>query len=273
MTRGLLAGVASLTLVVVSYGCVSALSEPPTVFEIGTKDTRRPHSERGVEELMTEAGIEMAGAPDPAAVERARALYLESAGHHQAPVESFLGAARATAWLIEHENDGDRRRELVLEGVQISQLCRRTYPDEPECRYRLALAVGQQAREWPSTGVDGLDVMVALLEELIEEVPHLDQAGPHRVLALVLLRAPGWPSGPGDPEHGLEHAQAAVTLAPEYAPNHLALGEALAANGQTDAARLTLERAIELARERQASGDPEAAEWTQQGLEALESLH
>ncbi len=273
MIRGLSAGAASLALAVVSYGCVSALREPPTVFEIGAEDTRRPHSERGVEELMAEAGIEMAGAPDPAAVERARELYLESAGHRQAPLESFLGAARATAWLIEHENDGDRRREMAIEGVQISQLCRRAHPDEPECRYRLALAVGQQARERPSTGVDGLDVMVALLEGLIEETPSLDRAGPHRVLALVLLRAPGWPSGPGDPEFGLEHAQAAVVLAPEYAPNHLVLGEALDANGNADAARLTLESAVQLAREMQATGSREAAEWTQQGLEALKDLH
>ncbi len=273
MTRGLSAGAASLVFAVVFSGCVSALREPPTVFEIGAEDTRRPQSERGTDELMTEAGIEMAGAPDPAAIGRARELYLESAGHRNAPVESFLGAARATAWLIEHENDGDRRRELALEGVQISQLCRRAHPGEAECRYRLALAVGQQARERPSTGVDGLDVMVALLEELIGEVPHLDQAGPHRVLALVLLRAPGWPSGPGDLEFGLEHAQAAVVLAPEYAPNQLVLGEALAANGKVDAARLTLERAVHLARERQATGNREAAEWTQQALEALDGLH
>ena len=215
----------------------------------------------------------MAEIPDPVAVERARQLYLEAAGHREAPAESFLGAARATAWLVEYENDGDRRKELAIEGVQISQLCSRAFPDKAECRYRLALAVGQQVRERPSTGVDGLDVMVPLLEGLIEEMPQLDRAGPHRVLALVLLRAPGWPSGPGDPEFGLEHAQTAVVLAPEYAPNHLVLGEALAANGEADAARLTMEHAIHLAREKQANGDPEAADWIQQGLEALEDLH
>ena len=55
-------------------------------------------------------------------------------------------------------------RRLAVEGVQIGQHCVRLYPSEVECTYRLALAVGQQARERPSTAVDGLDVMVELLD-------------------------------------------------------------------------------------------------------------
>ena len=42
----------------------------------------------------------------------------------------------------------------------------------------------------------------------------------------MLLRAPGWPLGPGDPEAALPEAQAAARLAPDYPPNQLVLGEA-----------------------------------------------
>jgi hypothetical protein len=61
--------------------------------------------------------------------------------------------------------------------------------------------------------------------------PNYDEAGPARVRALVLIRAPGWPLGPGDAESGLAAARRAVTLRPDYPPNQLALAEALAKSG------------------------------------------
>jgi len=103
--------------------------------------------------------------------------------------------------------------------------------------------------------------MIALLRRAIAAAPRLDSAGPHRVLALVLLRAPGWPLGPGDPEAGLEHARAAVSLAPGAAANQLVLGEALAANGRSDDARVAYARAGELATAAGRAGEPEAARW------------
>jgi hypothetical protein len=156
--------------------------------------------------------------------------------------------------------------------VQIGQWCRRLYPADPECTYRLALAVGQQARERTSTATDGLDVMVELLGVVIDEAPDLDFAGGQRVLALLLLRAPGWPTGPGDPEMALEHAEAAVEAFPDYPPNQLVLGEALSDNGRREEAVERLERGIGLARTRRDEGDPEAADWIAQAEEALAKL-
>ncbi len=98
-----------------------------------------------------------------------------------------------------------------------------------DCDYRLALALGQQARERPATAADALPRITALLAQVVAAAPELDEAGGQRVLALVLLRAPGWPVGPGDPEQGLAQAREAVRLSPAYPPNLLALAEALAA--------------------------------------------
>jgi hypothetical protein len=225
----------------------------------------------GADPLAT-AEVEFDKRPDLAAVRNAQALFLEAARVDGAPVEAFLGAARATAWLIEHTEDGATRKDLAVQGVQIGQWCRRLYPLEPECTYRLALAVGQQARERSSTAVDGLDVMVELLNEVIAGAPELDFAGGRRVLALVLLRAPGWPTGPGDPESALEFAEAAATAFPDYPPNQLVLGEALLENDRKDEAKRALERGVELARARRAEGDPEAAEWVTQAEEALAEI-
>ena len=66
------------------------------------------------------------------------------------------------------------------------------------------------------TADNGLKTMVPALRRAIEKDPEYDDAGPDRVMALVLVRAPGWPVGPGDPEAALEHAKKAVSLRPEY---------------------------------------------------------
>jgi tetratricopeptide (TPR) repeat protein len=265
-----LEGAVALAAVLFLAACTSALKEPPPVADIGEAQVRPPAEHVDAAAALLEAETELKKMPDAESVQRAQQLYLEAARLDEGLVEAFLGAARATAWLIEHEADGQRRKELAVEGVQIGQWCQRLHPEVIECTYRLALAVGQQARERSSTAVDGLDVMVELLEEVISNAPELDFAGGDRVLALVLLRAPGWPTGPGDPELGLEHARAAVEAFPDYPPNQLVLGEALLENGDRDRARRALEVGIELAEN--ATENPEAADWAIQGEEALAKL-
>jgi hypothetical protein len=114
--------------------------------------------------------------------------------------------------------------------------------------------------------------MVEALERAIAKDPSYEHAGPHRVLALVLIRAPGWPLGPGDADSGLEHARAAVGLAPDYAPNVLALAEALADVRERAGAKDAYEKAKALAEAAKAAGDPDAAEWVAEAERALGTL-
>ena len=273
MTAVVPRNLAGLAALFVLAGCTSALKEPPPVAEIGgTVSGVRSTGDPGPNDALSRAELELGRMPDHEAVERAQRLYLEAAGADDAPVEAFLGAARATAWLVEHTDDGPRRAELATQGVEIGQWCRRLHPEKTECTYRLALAVGQQARERPSTATDGLDVMVELLQEVIDDAPELDHAGAQRVLGLVLVRAPGWPTGPGDPEAALEHAEAAAAAFPDYPPNQLVLGEVLLENGRRDEARTRLERGVEMARAGEASGDPESADWISQAEGALAKI-
>ena len=210
--------------------------------------------------------------PDAGAVARARALFLAAARADESAVEGLLGAAVAGAWLIEHESDRARRVELAIENVQLSQWCVQRAPERIDCDYRLALALGQQARERPATATDALPRIVALLERVIATAPGLDEAGGHRVLALVLLRAPGWPAGPGDQESGLEHARRPARLSPTYPPNLLALAEALVRQSLDDEARAALAQAAQLAEQRFAEGDPDANEWLDEAARAAKAL-
>jgi tetratricopeptide (TPR) repeat protein len=182
---------------------------------------------------------------------------------------------RAMAFRIEHEPGVSRARRarrarLAEQEVELGQWCQRRAPANAECDYRLALALGQQARERTSTGKDALGKIVDLLHEAIAGSPDLESAGPHRVLALVLLRAPSWPLGPGDPEAALAEARAAARRFPDAPENQLALAEALAANGARREARAAYTRALALATAARAAGDPAAAHWMTEARAGLD---
>jgi hypothetical protein len=110
--------------------------------------------------------------------------------------------------------------------------------------------------------------MVEAFERAAAAAPDLDHAGPDRALALLLVRAPGWPAGPGDAERGLEHAQRAVAIEGEYPPNVMALAEALSSTGNEQEGAAMAGRALELARARAAGGDPDAREWLEEAARA-----
>lgn len=98
--------------------------------------------------------------------------------------------------------------------------------------------------------------------------PDYDEAGPARVRALVLIRAPGWPLGPGDAEAGLVAARRAVMLRSDYPPNLLALAEALAKTGDASAARENYTRAREAALALPAAADRDA--WLREADQGLQ---
>lgn len=160
-----------------------------------------------------------------------------------------------------HEPSADTRKALAQEAVEAGQRCQQTAPTSPACDYALALALGVQARERPSTATQGLPLMAELLRKANAQDARQDSAGPGRVLALLLLRAPGWPLGPGDAEAALTAARQAAGLFPDYAPNQLALSEALLVAGEAKASQAAAARALELARLAAAAHTPDADDW------------
>ncbi|HZZ85754.1 MAG TPA: hypothetical protein VFE30_14530 [Anaeromyxobacteraceae bacterium] len=250
MSRAGALGAAAL----LATACAAALREPPPVSAMAPGAA----GGKGAAELLREAEAAWAKRADPGRAEAAQALYLDAAAADERRVEALLGAMRAITFRVERERDGAVRSRLAEQGVQLGQWCQRRAPGEPACDYRLAIALGQQARERPSTGKDALGKMTELLRKAIAAAPALDSGGPHRVLALVLLRAPGWPMGPGDPEAALDQARTAARLFPDAAENQLVLGEALARNDAPEEARAAWRRALSLASAARDAGDPEA---------------
>lgn len=195
----------------------------------------------------------------------------KAAGDDVALHDGLIGAIRTRVWLAAKLDDAVERRALVAVAVNAGQLCERDFPSDAACAYWLALAVGSQVRERRATAVDGLDVMEHRLRKAIEIEPTLDHAGPHRVLALLFLRAPGWPTGPGDPDAGFEQAQLAVALDESYPPNLLVLGEALLGIDEAESSRAAYLRARKSAEIWRVEGHPEAEDWIAQASAALKT--
>ncbi len=252
--------------------CTHALREPPPVDRIGPDilaTGATPAAPEDVDRLLAEGERLFARRPDPDAARAAQRAYLEVARADPARVEGLVGLVRVSVWRIEHASSDEERKGLVPVALQAAQWCGRRLPADPRCDYWLAVALGLQAREAPSTGHDGVNRMVEALRRAIGSAPDLEEAGPHRVLALVLLRAPGWPLGPGDPEAGLLEAREAAARFPDHPPNQLALGEALRRHGLNDESRAAYRRARERAEVLSAEGDPDAPEWGGEAAEAL----
>lgn len=255
-----------LTAVAALCGCVPALREPPPVHVLAGVPAASPAPER---DLIAEADASFARRPNIADVRAAEALYLQAAAAQPERVDGIVGAVHAKAWLAEHESDPRVREDLAVTAVQTAQWCGRRAAGSPACNYWLAIALGLQAREKPSTAESAMKEIVPLLEQAAKADPSMDSAGPERVLAIVLLRAPGWPLGPGDPETALEVARRAVDRFPDYPPNQLALGEALAKNGDRDGATAAYERARDLALAWRDAGEPDAADWLKDASKGL----
>lgn len=184
-----------------------------------------------------------------------------------ASVEQRIAAITAAARRSEHEADSKVRAELAEDARSQAAACLAIEPQAAACLYGDALALGLEARAHPAHAGEWLGKMLSQLAAAEAANPGYDQAGPARVRALVLIRAPGWPLGPGDPAAGVVAAQRAVSLRPQYPPNQLALAEALAKSGDAQAARAAYQRARGEALAQPAGADRD--EWLREAERAL----
>ncbi len=258
----------AIAVSVLAAACAPALREPPTVAALAGKPAAAPDG-APPRDLVAEAEEAFARRPSFEDARRAESLFLQAAAADPDRVDGIIGAVRTKAWLAEHETDGKVREQLAVSAVQIAQWCGRRAPGSAACDYWLAVALGLQARERPSTADSALKEIIPALERAAKASPELDFDGPDRVLALVYCRAPGWPLGPGDPESGLDAARRAVSRYPDYPPNALALAEALKKNGDVAGGMNAYAKALDLARARGAAGDPDAADWEKEALRGL----
>jgi hypothetical protein len=162
-------------------------------------------------------------------------------------VVALAAAIDLDAKRSDQEPDSKVRGELAAEASRDADICLSREPQAAACLYGRAVALGLMARAHPTRAGEFLNGMLDALGHAEAADSDYDEAGPARVRALVLIRAPGWPLGPGDTDAGLIAARRAVTLRPLYPPNLLALAEALGKSGDGGGARAAYVRAREAA--------------------------
>jgi hypothetical protein len=186
----------------------------------------------------------------------------------QASVDELAAAVAADSQKSDAASDANTREQLAADADANSQACLQLASQSAACLYYRGVALGLEARAHPLRANELLKGMLESLSAAQAADPSYDKAGPDRVKALVLVRAPGWPLGPGDPDAGLGAARRAVQLEPQYPPNLLALAEALSKTGDAAGARENYQRAYDLAQATPATADRE--DWLKQANRALQ---
>jgi len=185
-------------------------------------------------------------------------------------VEQLAAAVAADARRSDLETDSKIRGQLAADAIQNAQACLERAPQAAACLYYDGVALGLNARAHPLQANEALRSMLEALSSAEAADPNYDQAGPARVKALVLIKAPAWPLGPGDPEAGLAAARRAEALRPDYPPNVLALAEALAKTGDSHGAQDAYRRARDLILALPPSRDRD--DWQHEADQALSKL-
>ena len=183
-------------------------------------------------------------------------------------VDALAAAIEADAKRSDHEPDSKIRGELAAEASRDADACLAREPQAAPCLYGRAVALGLEARAHPTRAGEILNKMLDTLGRAESADPNYDEAGPARVRSLVLVRAPGWPLGPGDAEAGLAAARRAVTLQPHYPPNLLALADALSKTGDGNGARDSYARARDAALALPGAADRD--EWVREADKGLQ---
>jgi hypothetical protein len=184
-----------------------------------------------------------------------------------ATVADLTAAVMADSQRSDRESDGKARGDLADVAMNNAKACVDRFPQNGPCLYVRAIALGLQARSHPADAIGLLNAMLSDLGSAEDLDPNFDKAGPSRVRALVLLRAPAWPLGPGDAGSGLDWARRAVMLQPQYPPNLLVLAEAQAKTDDARGATETYTKARKLAEAMPESAD--RTDWLRQADEGL----
>jgi hypothetical protein len=155
----------------------------------------------------------------------------------------LLAAVQSDAAGIDQAPDPAQRASLLAAASASAQQCLALSADNANCQYAQAQVLGLTAREHPLQAAALLKQMLAYLAQAEGLDPALDHAGPARLTAVVLLRAPPWPLGPGDVDGAVVAAQRAVQRDSTYPPNLITLGQAEAKSAGAPQARATFARA------------------------------
>jgi hypothetical protein len=169
-----------------------------------------------------------------------RALSIEPGSY--APAWHAAQAAFRLADAAEH--DKGRRAWFAGKGAAYAEGAIKANPKGVEGHFYRAVNLGYLASTKTLGALDLIPDIEHAAKAAVDADEKYDHCGPLRVLGMVLLKAPGWPTSVGDPDEAAERLGRAAQLCPDYEINHLYYGEALIAAGKACDAVKELERVL-----------------------------
>lgn len=162
----------------------------------------------------------------------------QAEGFRLAAIEDSAAALQGAAcytYLVERAG-GDL--DAAEAGRKLAEQAVGAFPESADAHYLLGYLSGLVAQRNPLRALSLVPVIERESLSALELNPHLDEAGPARMLGDLYLRAPEFPVSVGDPALAIEYFQQAVELFPEQVDNRLGFIEALLSEEKTaDACR------------------------------------
>ena len=133
-------------------------------------------------------------------------------------------AARTAVWLANYGPE-DKQEVYARDGIKYANTAVKLKPDGEEGLFYDGVLAGKLADLDITYGPSGLEIIVQRMRQLIELKSRYIYGGPDRVLAMVLMRAPGSPLGPGDWDAAEKHMTRALEIDPNWPENQLYMAE------------------------------------------------
>lgn len=142
-------------------------------------------------------------------------------------VETMIRRARAILFIAEPQPGSDEALAWAEAGEELSRQIVERAPRRVEGHYYEALFIGLKAREKSvPKALLLLPRMASRARKAMEIDETYDDAGPLRLMGMLLITAPPWPASVGDTDEGLELLERAVMLS-DYPRNRLLLAKSL----------------------------------------------
>jgi len=136
--------------------------------------------------------------------------------------------SRLALHLAERNANTPQKEALANEGVSLAeQALAQGGGSDGAVHYYLAANLGLAIHDHPLQAADNLSRLEQELQKAMQISPALDGGGPLRLLGMLYLKAPPWPTGIGDGDKALDLLKQATEKYPAHPLNHLFYAQAL----------------------------------------------
>ncbi len=186
----------------------------------------QPTNCSGISEESLLAGKESLG-PTTSTDELHCAMNVARNATHPTFIKSSI-SAEVALHLAERQPHGPDREALAAEGVKLAERAMASGGREDAAvHYYLAANLGLAINDHPVQAAENLHRLEEELNLAVKLSKAVDEGGPLRLLGMLYLKAPPWPTGIGDGDKALALLKESVDSYGNHPLNHLFYAEAL----------------------------------------------